>query len=522
MNPAAFDHALDLIEQKRYKEAEPILLDLHDRDPMNARINFSLGLVYDDADEVELSLAHLRRAAEVAKKKSIVFEELAQILIRAGEYDEALEAARKAVKLDPNVGASYKSLGDAYAKLQRPVLARQAFQKAIKLEPEFPAAYLALHLLEKSLGDKEKAQEYLNKAREVSPKNPSVLYQEAIAAKHKEKPENLDTIEEVLGDEEKEFKRNQRAHLHYAAAKIYDDLGEMDNAFRHFEAGRKFLYSPYNSKRRRWQIDAFKEFFNKEFFEARKEVGLESAKPVFVFGMPRSGTTLTEQIIGRHPKAVGAGELTYFHSEMVKLRDGAKVTPEFFKNVLAMDPKAFRRAGKGYLSLLDSIGGKAARVVDKMPHNFENLWMMALLFPNASFIHLNRKPIDNCISIYTTPLRDGHNYASSQKNLGEYYCMYRELMDHWVEVLPVKIREQSYEAMVEDQERESRALIDHVGLPWDDACLEFYKGDRQVTTFSIDQVRRPIYKSSVNRWKRYEAQVSELVEALGSYGPKKD
>ncbi|MBA5775779.1 sulfotransferase [Stappia sp. F7233] len=523
MNTAvAFDRALTLIENRKFKEAEPILLDLHHRAPQDARINFSLGLIYSEYDDLGLALDYLEKSASIATKKSIVFEELGRVLNRAMDYEAALEAARKAVKFDPQNAAARIVLGDAYAKLQRPVLAKQAYEAALKIKPGHVGALIAYSTLEKSLGNTERSNELLAQAREEAADVdlPSLLCEAANGQKHKERPDVLDKIEKLL-EENPDLKRNQLANLHYAAAKVYDDLGEMKDAFRHFEKGKEFLYSPYSGKLRRWQIDSFKTYFSKSFFEERKDLGFESAKPVFVFGMPRSGTTLTEQIIGRHSQTVGAGELSYFSLEQKKLYNGRHIKPEIFFNISKMDEKDFRRIGRGYLSMIDAIGGKARRVVDKMPHNFENLWLMALLFPNATFIHLNRNPIDNCISIYTTPLRDGHNYASTQKNLGEYYCMYRELMDHWVDVLPVNIRQQSYEALVANQEEESRGLIAHAGLEWEDACLEFYKGDRQVTTFSISQVRKPMYKSSVDRWRRYDGVVDELIEALGPYGPKR-
>lgn len=519
MNTAAlFDRALTLMESKKFEEAEPILLELHHQSPGDARVNFSLGLVYDDKDEIDLCLRHLEKAAAVAKKKAVVFEELALVLIRIGDYKEALAAARKATQLDPKSAHCFKVLGDAYAKLQRPVLARQAFERALAIDPDLTGALIACSKLEKSLGRQAESDALLERARTTKADIPALLIEEAGAKKHKEKPEALDKLKELIESHDG-MKRNQIAHLYYAAGKIHDDLDEMAEAFKYFEKGKEYLYSPYDPRLRRWQIESYKAYFTPDFFEERKSVAFESEKPVFVVGMPRSGTTLTEQIIGRHPKAVGAGELTYFTLESKSLYKGTKITPEFFSKISRMDERDFRRIGRGYLNLIESIGGKASRVVDKMPHNFENLWLMALLFPNATFIHLNRNPIDNCISIYTTPLRDGHNYASSQKNLGEYYCMYRDLTDHWAKVLPVNIRQQSYEALVADQEAESRQLVDHCKLPWDDACLEFYKGDRQVTTFSIDQVRKPIYTSSVNRWKRYESEVGDLIEALGPYAP---
>ncbi|CAN0606120.1 unnamed protein product, partial [Ectocarpus sp. 12 AP-2014] len=149
----------------------------------------------------------------------------------------------------------------------------------------------------------------------------------------------------------------------------------------------------------------------------------------------------------------------------------------------------------------------------------ERLWLLSILFPKAAFIHLERSPADTCSSIYTTPLDSFHSYNIDQETLGEYYCMYRELMDHWQEVLPVSIRHQSYEAMVNDFPYECRAIIEHCGLPWDSACLEHHLGDQQIFTFSKEQARQKIFRSSVNRWQKYETEIQPLLKALGPYAP---
>ncbi len=264
-----------------------------------------------------------------------------------------------------------------------------------------------------------------------------------------------------------------------------------------------------------------KEVFTHTFFEERREMGHDSAKPVFIFGMPRSGTTLTEQIINRHPRAAGVGELSFFTHQGQALSFGADKPGIFADNAQAMKEKDFKRISRKYLTLLDKLAPNTNRVADKMPHNFEHLWLVALLFPSATFIHCTREPVDCCISIYSKALGSEHRYNRSQSTLSQYFRLYRDLMEHWKSVLSVEIHEQSYEAMVSDQEGQSRALIAQTGLEWDDDCLEFYKGERQVRTFSKDQVRKPIYKTSLERWKRYEPHIAPLLDALGDLAPNR-
>lgn len=500
---ADFEKALSLMEQKRFDEALPLLLDLRTLDPNNARVNFALGLIASDQGDDALAARYFELAAAVATGKAIVFEAFAGTLLALGRLDEALEAGRKAAKLEPKNPQAHARIGEIYTRMHRPVLAEQAFRRALQLDPDNPAALVGLAELQRSTGDFAGSAENYRKAVATGKNFAPAYLGLTKATKFETAPDELNEIEALIAEPEPKSHKELSA-LHRAAGKIYHDIGDLERAFQHYDAARLALYPPYNLEQRRALIAALRETLTPTFFAQRSDIAFETDRPVFVVGMPRSGTTLVEQIIGRHPQAVGAGELTYFNDVCRSLGFYSDDVAGLIRRITSLDERDLRRIGRRYLGLLESIDHKAKRIVDKMPHNFEALWLIALLFPKAALIHCRRNPLDVCVSILTNPMTMAHAYSRDQATLGAYYRLYEELMTHWHAVLPVLIRDQSYEAVVADQEGESRALIEHVGLAWDDACLEFYKGSRPVTTLSDEQVRRPIYKSAVERWRRYE------------------
>jgi len=515
MQPTPLDHAFSLIAAGQLNDALPLLQDLADRAPSNGQVQYGLGLVFLSANQADRAIPYLTEAAKSAKKDARILATLASALNINRQSEDALAPARKAASLAPKSEYAQRTLGEVYSDLRRPVMARQAFEQALKIEPRSARAHLGLYELETTLGNGEAAEPHLKAAFEETPDDPATLIS-AARSRNKDLQQNaLARIERILSGLPAGAASPEITKLAMAAGRILDSRGETANAFRYFDTYRQGLYGSYGAERQTWFIDTCKTVFTPAFFEARKDFALSSDKPVFVVGMPRSGTTLVEQVIARHPNASGAGELQFIPDSLRDMANGKLHEPAFFDSVLRLDKRDAQRIGRKYLGVLDSLDKKARRVVDKMPHNFENLWLLALLFPNATFIHVTRNAADTCVSAYMTPLPAYHSYNADQTSLGHYYRQYQALIDYWTAVLPVTLRQQSYEALIRDQEAESRALIDHTGLTWSDACLTPPGEDTQVFTFSREQVRQPVYSSSIDRWKKYEAQIQPLLTALG-------
>ncbi|MBD1547193.1 tetratricopeptide repeat-containing sulfotransferase family protein [Roseibium aggregatum] len=520
MNDTQYDQALRLVTEERYKEAAPLLQGLHTAFPQDARINFSLGIVYDHFGELRPALTHLLAASKVATKRSEVFCKLAEVQNNLNDYEGALKSARHAVALENSSELAHIYLGNSYYYLQKPEMARQSYIRAVDIAPNSPFGHISLYRLEVSLGNFEEAKKHLAKAYELEPNNPLVLMGAAETAEFRKKPEVLQNILKIIDDPDTLVAPDTLANLSLAAGNICEKNSDLEQAFANYAKHRDGMYRDFNLAPRKWQLDAMKGLFSKEFFAHRKGFGLETDRPVFVVGMPRSGTTLVEQIIGRHPQATGVGEQHFFTELQKQMQQGQGISPMFFEAAISLDEKHAKRVARKYLAELDKYDKRALRIVDKMPHNFEMLWMIALVFPNAKVVHVHREPADNCCSIYKSPLSPFHSYNFDQESLGAYYGLYADLMEHWKEVLPINIHQLSYEAMIADQEAETRALLDYVELPWDPVCLDFQSGDRQVLTLSSQQVRQPIYSSSIGQWRKYEPYIQPLLKALGKYAPK--
>jgi len=237
-----------------------------------------------------------------------------------------------------------------------------------------------------------------------------------------------------------------------------------------------------------------------------------SPAQIFVLGMPRSGSTLIEQILASHPQIHGAGELTDFDTAVSSTLNAA----EYPECVASLDGITLRRIGQSYLARLPAMADGRIRIVDKMPGNYLNVGLIRLALPNAKIIHTMRDPIDTCMSCYSKLFTLGHHYTYHLEELGRFYRGYSELMNHWRRVLPPgAMIEVSYEEVVNDLEGQARRLIDYCGLPWDDRCIDFHGNSRPVKTASSVQVRKPLFRSSLQRWRRYESELAPLLRELG-------
>ncbi len=240
---------------------------------------------------------------------------------------------------------------------------------------------------------------------------------------------------------------------------------------------------------------------------------------LFIVGMPRSGTTLTEQIVSSHPEVTGAGELPLIGQVARKIGfDRSDLTP-YRHQVISMTRGQSHELAQEYLASVRKKFPNSRHVADKLPLNFEHLGLIAILFPSARIIHCRREPIDTCVSCFMQALNRSHAYSTDLTTLGLYYREYHGLMEHWRQSLPLPIHEVRYEKLVANQESETRALISFLGLPWDDACLKYFETSRAVRTLSRWQVRQPIYSSSVERWRHYAGHLQPLIAALGDLAP---
>lgn len=520
MRPAPFGQedslllrrALERQQAGQVSEAEDLCLSVLARTPNHPLALYILGtlaLGYDD----EMALRYFTRAVGEEPRNPYYHLSLSETYLKVGEHTPAIRHLRHALELKPDLVEALCELGRAYVETDKAEMALPLYEKAIGIDGSHPMARRGLARALTSLGRMEEAGEHLRRAIELRVALPAAYNDFAHSRKFTEEPAELASVLTELGDPSLDL--DGARQLHHAAGKMLNDLRRYEEAIEHFKKGKQAAAHKFDLESYRSWVDAMIDVFNPEMLAARSDYGISSEVPVFVLGMPRSGTTLTEQICASHPNVHGAGELSKLRrvANGIGLRTGA--TETLSRSILSITPELSRTLATEHLSYLRELAPEALRVIDKTPHNFELVGLIFLLFPNARVIHCRRDAIDNCVSCFALNFSEEHSYNSDLHLLGLYYREYVRLMGHWKKVFPGRIFENPYEALIKDQEAQSRQIIDCLGLPWDDACLRFFDREGSVNTPSRWQVRQPIYASSVKRWKNYETQIQPLIQALG-------
>jgi tetratricopeptide (TPR) repeat protein len=504
--------ALELQKAERLPEAEELCHRVLARTPEHALALYILGTLGLDVDN-ELAIKFFARAAAQEPSNPYYQLSLGEVLLKVGDYLPAIKHLKRACDMKPDLVEALCGLGDAYAKFDKAEMALPVYDKALKINRGHPLARMGLASALIGLGRMEEATTCLSETIALRLNVAGAYNSLAGTRKFSTETPELGHILDELGNGT--ISADESNLLHLAAGKILNDLGRYDQAMDHFLEARKTKAHLFDIDSYRKYVDAMIALFDPALLPAKAGYGNPTEVPVFILGMPRSGTTLTEQICSSHPEVHGAGELTKLGR--LAASAGVKFEPglTFGEPVRLMTVQQSQSLAAEYLSTLRRYSPTALRIIDKMPHNFELIGFIAILFPNARFIHCKRDAIDNCLSCFFSNLQEGHGYSYNLRTLGLVYREYDRLMRHWQAIFPGRIFENRYEDLISDQEGQSRRLIDHLGLAWDDACLRFFDKGGSVRTISRWQVRQPIYTSSVKRWKNFEGRIQPLIDALG-------
>ncbi len=428
--------------------------------------------------------------------------------------DEAVASYNKALAIKPDYAEAHSNLGNALKDLGKLDEAVASYNKALAIKPDYAEAYSNLGNALQSLGKLDDAVASYHKALAIKPDYAEAHRHLARVKKYSENDEDIRSMEQNYAN--LEINDEQRMHLAFGLGKAFEDLQQYEKAFDFFVEGNTLRRKAY-----RYSVDDDAVFFNKikkalntSFFAKHQHTGYKGERPpIFILGMPRSGTTLVEQILASHPQVHGAGELETLRQIILNDFDKGNGV-DFPESTKQADGADFECAGIKYTRDSRKRSLDSQFVTDKMPDNFKYIGLIKLMLPDAKVIHCRRDPADTCLSIFKNYFIKQHKYSHDLRELGRYYNLYRDLMEHWHSVIPGFIHDIQYENMVTDQVGQTRALLKYCGLEWNDACLEFHKTDRPVATASAAQVRRPIYNSSVQLWKKYEKQLSPLLEIL--------
>ena len=424
--------------------------------------------------------ASIGRAALLSPNSANVKVHAANVQARSGRHLDAIESYRRAAELNPNSTAALLGLGNTLKTVGRQAEAIEAYRRGAALRPETSEAWWSLSNLK------------------------TFRFEDAETAEMERQLARGD-----LGAE-------QRVQFSFALAKAREDRGEYARAFELYAQGNRTRRALENYDPVQTEVinERIRSVFTAEFLAGRAGTGDPDPAPIFVVGLPRSGSTLIEQILSSHSMVDATHELPDVGRLIQRIgrnREDRVAYPEAVRDYVAGDWAAF---GRAYLDDTRKYRHGAPRFVDKMPNNFPGVGLLALALPNARIINARRHPLDTCLSCYTQLFARGQPYTYDLTEIGEYYLEYEKMMGHWRAVLPGRVLDVQYEDMVADQERQSRRMLEYCGLPWEDACLRYWETERAIRTASSEQVRLPIYGSSVARWRHYERELEPLIEIL--------
>ena len=477
---------------------------------------------------LDLAITHYDRALQLAPGDAESHNGLGLVFSLQDKPDEAIAQFQLALRVKADYEEAKNNLATTLCAADKFEEAVPLYESAIQQRPDFVTARVNLGSLLIELGQFDKAIEHLEYALKIDPRNAVAFHNLgdlALANKYEFSEDQLHSINSLI--ESGPYRQEDAAALHFTLAGILDKQKLYDEAFKNYQLANDLQYRalkttgvPFDPARHHQKLEKTKNVFGRDFFQSRQtsSQGLNTEVPVIVVGMPRSGTSLVEQIISSHPNAAGAGELEAMEQLSRQLPEIFQSAREYPDCVLHAEAQTIQRAGRMYLDQLTSGRGKAKRVVDKTWYNFYYLGLISLLFPRARIIHCRRETMDVCISCFCANF-NSIQWAWRFEDIGFFYRSYTQLMDHWQEVLPLPIHELSYEQLVADHESASRKLIEFCGLDWSERCLEFYENKRPVQTASRVQVRQPIYNTSIGRWKKYESHLSPLRKALTNRTP---
>jgi tetratricopeptide (TPR) repeat protein len=483
-------------------------------DPFHTDALNLLGTIAGERNRFGKAVELFDQAIRRKPREPVYRNNLGNTLIKAKEYDLAVDQLEEAVRLKPDYADAWCNLAVAYAACGELDEARETLRKVRTIDPANRRVPLLMAQLEARSGMSDRAVDYF---REVFASRPSLAALQGILLSQKATPDLPEIAEAEMILREGELGTEQRSALLHALAKAYDDIGRHQEAFERVLTAKRLEGISFDLDRHLEWIEKTRTVFVEQFFRERSQFGSPSAVPVLIVGMPRSGTTLVEQIIASHPQAHGAGELP--HLRRIAGAIGARLPgPAVDEQALrSLSPTRVAELADMYLLRLTKNAEEPARACDKAPLNGLILGVAALLFPRARILYCRRNAIDTCVSIFMQKFASTHSYSYDLKTLGRYYGAFAELMGHWQQLFPHAIREIHYEETVADLEKQAHGIIDFLGLEWNDSCLQFQKTERPVMTASKWQVRQPVYTTSVQRWRRYEKHLEPLIEGLGRH-----
>jgi tetratricopeptide (TPR) repeat protein len=486
-------------------------------DPRAADAHNNRGTALRELGRREQALAAFNQTLALLPGNAEALCNLGHTLLDLARPEDALAAYDLAIAQRPDYDQAHDGRGNALARLGRENEALASYDRAIFFAPDAAPAYNNKGLALMQAGRVEEGGKLIEMAIALDEKSGLAFYNLSLS-KRFEAGDGIIPQMEVFARAAPLLDAAGRIYVHFALGKAYADIGRFDASFEHFSFANRLKRAQidYDEANVLGALARTRDVYSRERMGRHRGHGDPSPVPVFVFGMPRSGTTLVEQILASHGEVHGAGEINDFESAVGELEGaacGALACPELSLDISGAQ---LDRLGAAYVGRVRASAPAARRVVDKMTENFRFAGLIALALPNARMIHVRRDPLDTCLSCFSTLFAESLPFTYDLSELGRYHRAYEGLMEHWRAALPPGMMlDVRYEDVIADLEGQSRRIVDHCGLAWDSRCLDFHRSERSVRTASFAQVRRPLYPTSVGRWRSYERFLGPLVAALG-------
>ena len=508
--------AARLHKEGQLEEAEKLYRQVLKNNPDNVDAMRMLAMVaatlkrFDDAERL------LRRAVGIAPDFLAAVIDLGRILKEQDRFEEAIGYFKKAIEINPNNPQTHFLLAGAYAPAALNQEAVKEYQRTLELSPRHPGALLGLGNALKTIGRLDEAVNAYHDCISVKPNNGETYWSLANLKTYHFSDEQLQEMENRIEDGTGTTDKSEVNFL-FALGKAYDDRHDYDRAWHYYERGndKQRMLVQYDPVHTETINDAIIDVFDRALFEEKSGSGHPDPAPIFILGLPRSGSTLIEQVLASHSQVEGTSELPYLGRVATSLNRNRPDGINYPEAVRELAPENLAALGEDYIryAQLHRTEGKPF-FVDKMPNNFPTIGFLHLILPDAKIIDARRHPLDACVGNFRQHYARGQTFAYDLTDIGEYYLQYQRMMDHWHEVLPGRILTVQYEEVVTDFDNQVRRILEYCRLPWEEDCIRFYETERPVRTASSEQVRQPIYTGALNFWRNYETHLDELVEIL--------
>ena len=465
---------------------------------------------FHQAKQIPEAIAAYKRAIAIKPDSAAAYNNLGVAFVEQVAWDEAVASFKKAVSLQSDFAEGYKNLGDALKEQNKNDEAIASYKRALAINPNFSDVYKEIGNVLRNQGKFDDAITFYKKAIAVKPNAAGAYYNLATTRKCSDLSE-IRTMQALLA---KETNHGTKTNFCFALSKSLLDMQYHAEAFHYLLEANRLQRDTF-----RFDIQASEKMFKRiaatfdaDFFKKRAHFGCQDKTPVFILGMPRSGSTLIEQILASHRDVYGAGELPFMRLLVMGDLSEENIDTARFCRLTEDDASAL---GEQYIAKIRAIEPRSPFITDKMPGNFLYIGMIKMILPHAKIIHSIRLPEATCFSIFQQRFSGHYGYAYHLEELGKYYRLYAAMMAHWKRLFPKMIYDLHYEQLIENQESETRKLLSFCGLAWDARCLDFHTTVRSVQTASKVQVRQPLYRGSVEGWRRFETQLRPLLHALG-------